>query len=81
MQAQFSPMVTGIMLLGAAACPHSTASPIDLSGALRAGEVRITATALGGHGGPCLKVDAENLTMRELILRIPSGWRFPSVDT
>jgi hypothetical protein len=74
-------MLRTVHLLCAAATLPASSRSVDLGPALHAGEARITATALGGHSGHCLQVNAENLTARPVTLRIPSGWRFGSKDS
>ncbi|MBK8226279.1 MAG: hypothetical protein IPK70_03785 [Flavobacteriales bacterium] len=74
-------MLRAITMLCAAALLHSDTRSADVGAALHAGEARITATSLGGHSGHCLRVEAENLTARPITLRIPTGWRFASLDS
>jgi hypothetical protein len=74
-------MLRGLFLLGASASLQLYGGTVELGAALRNKEVCIAARALGGHSGPCVRVEAENLTGRALALVIPSGWRFASADS
>lgn len=74
-------MLRVLLLLGAGASLHVFGGTVELGAAIRSNAVRIAARGLGGHGGACVRVEAENLTGRALALVIPSGWRFVSVDS
>lgn len=69
-----------VLPLVVAACQVS-AMETALGDALRAGQVNLVVTGLGGHSGSCVRVAAVNRTAAHMRITIPSGWRFVSQDT
>ncbi len=74
-------MRTAFASLLVVAALQSSAFDSELGLALRAGQVSLSVTGLGGHSGGCVRVEAVNRTGEQARIVIPSGWRFGSQDS